>query len=198
MGTKVVKPVFLKNIQIEGRNPPPPPPKQPPNHPQKSFNMKPYLISPSSSLLLPSPTGVAYTSECFPCKAGTFSHAPGSSACEACPRDTFSGHGASSCTPCNTSTHYAGRSSGRAGLHASCFIWCRFATLGLALFFWRRRLLLADSWDGSEEIERENRGPNFSNAAVMTEGENSLEVQRRVLVCEHKTSAAFWCRVSKR
>lgn len=72
MGTKVVKPVFLKNIHIEG---------------------------------------VAYTSECFPCKAGTFSHAPGSSACEACPRDTFSGHGASSCTPCNTTTHYAAEGS---------------------------------------------------------------------------------------
>lgn len=68
MGSKVVKPVFLKNIQIEG---------------------------------------VAYTSECFPCKAGTFSRAPGSSACEPCPRDTFSGHGASSCTHCNTSTQYA-------------------------------------------------------------------------------------------
>uniref|UniRef100_A0A146ZIT8 Endosome-lysosome associated apoptosis and autophagy regulator family member 2a n=1 Tax=Fundulus heteroclitus TaxID=8078 RepID=A0A146ZIT8_FUNHE len=68
MGSNVVKPVLLKNIQIEG---------------------------------------VAYTSECFPCKAGTFSRAPGSSVCESCPRDTYSGHGASSCTPCNTSTQYA-------------------------------------------------------------------------------------------
>lgn len=68
MGTKVVKPVLLKNVQIEG---------------------------------------VAYTSECFPCKAGTHSRAPGSSSCEACPRDTFSGHGASSCSPCDTITQYA-------------------------------------------------------------------------------------------
>uniref|UniRef100_A0A673BNL3 UPF0577 protein KIAA1324-like n=1 Tax=Sphaeramia orbicularis TaxID=375764 RepID=A0A673BNL3_9TELE len=60
MGSKVVKPVLLKNVQIEG---------------------------------------VAYTSECFPCKAGTFSRVPGSSTCEACPRNTFSGHGASSCSP---------------------------------------------------------------------------------------------------
>uniref|UniRef100_A0A672IIG7 Si:ch211-233h19.2 n=1 Tax=Salarias fasciatus TaxID=181472 RepID=A0A672IIG7_SALFA len=42
---------------------------------------------------------VAYTSECFPCKPGSFSRVPGSSMCELCPRDTFSGHGASSCTP---------------------------------------------------------------------------------------------------
>uniref|UniRef100_A0A4W6DDP6 Endosome-lysosome associated apoptosis and autophagy regulator family member 2a n=1 Tax=Lates calcarifer TaxID=8187 RepID=A0A4W6DDP6_LATCA len=60
MGTKVVKPVLLKNVQIEG---------------------------------------VAYTSECFPCKPGMFSRVPGSSMCEPCPRDTYSGHGASSCTP---------------------------------------------------------------------------------------------------
>ncbi|XP_035520234.1 endosome/lysosome-associated apoptosis and autophagy regulator family member 2 [Morone saxatilis] len=72
MGSKVVKPVFLKNVQIEG---------------------------------------VAYTSECFPCKPGTFSHVPGSSTCDPCPRDTYSGHGASSCTPCNTTTQYAAEGS---------------------------------------------------------------------------------------
>uniref|UniRef100_A0AAQ6A5U7 MRH domain-containing protein n=1 Tax=Amphiprion ocellaris TaxID=80972 RepID=A0AAQ6A5U7_AMPOC len=63
MGSKVVKPVLLKNVQIEG---------------------------------------VAYTSECFPCKSGSFSRVPGSSTCEPCPRDTYSNHGASSCTPCNS------------------------------------------------------------------------------------------------
>uniref|UniRef100_A0A6Q2YKR8 Uncharacterized protein n=1 Tax=Esox lucius TaxID=8010 RepID=A0A6Q2YKR8_ESOLU len=68
IGTKVLKPVLLKNVHIEG---------------------------------------VAYTSECFPCKPGTFSPTPGSSRCQPCPRDTHSGHGASSCTLCNTSTHYA-------------------------------------------------------------------------------------------
>uniref|UniRef100_A0A671VMN1 Endosome-lysosome associated apoptosis and autophagy regulator family member 2a n=1 Tax=Sparus aurata TaxID=8175 RepID=A0A671VMN1_SPAAU len=72
MGTKVVKPVLLKNVQIEG---------------------------------------VAYTSECFPCKPGTFSHSPGSSTCDPCPHDTYSGHGASSCTPCNTTTQYAAEGS---------------------------------------------------------------------------------------
>uniref|UniRef100_A0A8C8HAY8 MRH domain-containing protein n=1 Tax=Oncorhynchus tshawytscha TaxID=74940 RepID=A0A8C8HAY8_ONCTS len=60
IGAKVVKPVLLKNVHIEG---------------------------------------VAYASECFPCKPGTFSQTPGSSSCQPCPRDTHSGHGASSCTP---------------------------------------------------------------------------------------------------
>ncbi|XP_016319510.1 UPF0577 protein KIAA1324-like isoform X1 [Sinocyclocheilus anshuiensis] len=55
--------------------------------------------------------GVAYTSECFPCNPGTFSRAPGSSSCEPCPRDTYSGRGASSCTPCNTKTHFASEGS---------------------------------------------------------------------------------------
>ncbi|CAL8358791.1 unnamed protein product [Lota lota] len=73
MGSKVVKPVLLKNVQIEG---------------------------------------VAYTSECFPCKPGTFSTEPGSDSCLPCLRDTYSGHGASSCTLCNTTTHYAPEGSG--------------------------------------------------------------------------------------
>uniref|UniRef100_A0A8C1LAW1 Si:dkey-153k10.9 n=1 Tax=Cyprinus carpio TaxID=7962 RepID=A0A8C1LAW1_CYPCA len=62
LGGKPVKPVLLKNIQIEG---------------------------------------VAYTSECFPCRPGTFSKTPGSSSCELCSRNTYSGKGASSCTPCS-------------------------------------------------------------------------------------------------
>lgn len=65
-------------------------------------------FSPFSRFCLAS--GVAYTSECFPCKPGTFSSVPGSSACLPCPRDTYSGHGASSCTPCDTATQYAGES----------------------------------------------------------------------------------------
>ncbi|KAM8739882.1 endosome/lysosome-associated apoptosis and autophagy regulator family member 2-like isoform 2-T2 [Acanthopagrus schlegelii] len=61
VGGKMVKPVLLKNIQIEG---------------------------------------VAYTSECFPCRPGWFSPAPGSSSCEPCPSNTFSIKDAASCTPC--------------------------------------------------------------------------------------------------
>uniref|UniRef100_A0A8C7N6X6 Endosome-lysosome associated apoptosis and autophagy regulator family member 2 n=1 Tax=Oncorhynchus kisutch TaxID=8019 RepID=A0A8C7N6X6_ONCKI len=61
VGGKMVKPVLLRNIQIEG---------------------------------------VAYTSECFPCRPGWFSSAPGSSSCQPCPRNTSSHKGAASCTPC--------------------------------------------------------------------------------------------------
>lgn len=61
VGGKMVKPVLLKNIQIEG---------------------------------------VAYTSECFPCRPGWFSPTPGSSSCQPCPSNTYSVKGASSCTPC--------------------------------------------------------------------------------------------------
>ncbi|XP_048874326.1 endosome/lysosome-associated apoptosis and autophagy regulator family member 2-like [Brienomyrus brachyistius] len=68
LGTKVLKPVLLKNIQIEG---------------------------------------VAYTSECFQCKPGTFSRTPGSSSCEVCPRNTYSGKGASSCTLCDDEKEYS-------------------------------------------------------------------------------------------
>lgn len=45
-------------------------------------------------------TGVAYTSECFPCRPGWFSPAPGSSSCEPCPSNTFSIKDAAFCTPC--------------------------------------------------------------------------------------------------
>ncbi|CAB1345976.1 unnamed protein product [Coregonus sp. 'balchen'] len=61
VGGKMVKPVLLRNIHIEG---------------------------------------VAYTSECFPCRPGWFSSAPGSSSCQPCPRNTSSNKGATSCTPC--------------------------------------------------------------------------------------------------
>ncbi|XP_029901434.1 UPF0577 protein KIAA1324-like isoform X1 [Myripristis murdjan] len=61
VGGKMVKPVLLKNIQIEG---------------------------------------VAYTSECFPCRPGWFSPAPSSSSCQPCPSNTSSKKGASSCSPC--------------------------------------------------------------------------------------------------
>lgn len=49
---------------------------------------------------------MAYTSECFPCRPGWFSSAPGSSSCQPCPSGTFSAKGASSCTPC-PAHHYS-------------------------------------------------------------------------------------------
>uniref|UniRef100_A0A8C9FJJ3 KIAA1324 like n=1 Tax=Pavo cristatus TaxID=9049 RepID=A0A8C9FJJ3_PAVCR len=68
MGSKVVKPVLVKNITIEG---------------------------------------VAYTSECFPCKPGTYSDKPGSSGCQECPRNTYSEKGAKECTKCKEEIYYA-------------------------------------------------------------------------------------------
>ncbi|XP_075299242.1 LOW QUALITY PROTEIN: endosome/lysosome-associated apoptosis and autophagy regulator 1 [Opisthocomus hoazin] len=50
-------------------------------------------------------TGVAYTSECFPCKPGTFAPAAGSSACQLCPADTSSSKGATACQPCEPATY---------------------------------------------------------------------------------------------
>ncbi|XP_035257144.1 endosome/lysosome-associated apoptosis and autophagy regulator family member 2-like [Anguilla anguilla] len=81
LGTKVVKPVLLKNVQIEG---------------------------------------VAYTSECFPCKPGTFSKTPGSSSCDLCPRNTFSGKGASSCTHCDKDKQYAPEGSAECKEKPAC------------------------------------------------------------------------------
>ncbi|XP_072419692.1 endosome/lysosome-associated apoptosis and autophagy regulator 1 isoform X1 [Chiloscyllium punctatum] len=62
MGTKMLKPVLIRNIFI---------------------------------------TGVAYTSECFPCKPGTFNAKPGSSHCHLCPRNTYSPRAATSCQACD-------------------------------------------------------------------------------------------------
>lgn len=85
VGGKMVKPVLLKNIQIEGKL-------------NKTItNLRLKILCMCNVLL---PLGVAYTSECFPCRPGWFSPAPGSSSCEPCPSNTFSIKGASSCTLC--------------------------------------------------------------------------------------------------
>ncbi|KAG7454325.1 hypothetical protein MATL_G00258430 [Megalops atlanticus] len=81
LGAKIVKPVLLKSIQIEG---------------------------------------VAYTSECFPCKPGTFSKIPGSSSCELCPRNTYSSKGASSCTPCDAEKEYSPEGSAECKEKPAC------------------------------------------------------------------------------
>ncbi|NXK18172.1 K1324 protein, partial [Arenaria interpres] len=64
------------------------------------------ITSPPTLSTLPLP-GVAYTSECFPCKPGTFAPAAGSSSCQLCPADTFSSKGATACQPCEPSTYAA-------------------------------------------------------------------------------------------
>lgn len=63
----------------------------------------PYCVSPVCPNVCP---GVAYTSECFLCRPGWFSPAPGSSSCQPCPSNTFSTKGASSCTAC-PENHYS-------------------------------------------------------------------------------------------
>ncbi|NWH71741.1 K1324 protein, partial [Piaya cayana] len=50
-------------------------------------------------------TGVAYTSECFPCKPGTFAPAAGASTCQPCPANTFSSKGATACQPCDPTAY---------------------------------------------------------------------------------------------
>ncbi|KAM9771600.1 endosome/lysosome-associated apoptosis and autophagy regulator family member 2-like [Syngnathus typhle] len=67
VGVKMVQPVLLKEIRIEG---------------------------------------VAYTSECFPCRPGWFSASPGLSSCRPCPSGTFSAKGSTSCAACPPN-HYS-------------------------------------------------------------------------------------------
>ncbi|XP_064354132.1 endosome/lysosome-associated apoptosis and autophagy regulator 1 isoform X2 [Dromaius novaehollandiae] len=64
-------------------------------------------------------TGVAYTSECFPCKPGTFAAAAGSSSCQPCPADTSSGKGAAACQPCEAAA-YAEPGSAACKLRPPC------------------------------------------------------------------------------
>ncbi|KAM3934410.1 endosome/lysosome-associated apoptosis and autophagy regulator 1 [Leptodactylus fuscus] len=56
-------------------------------------------------------TGAAYTSECFPCKPGTFAPSTGASSCQLCPQNTFSYRGASSCIPCESDKYSAAGSA---------------------------------------------------------------------------------------
>uniref|UniRef100_A0ABM5GGW2 Endosome/lysosome-associated apoptosis and autophagy regulator family member 2 isoform X2 n=1 Tax=Pogona vitticeps TaxID=103695 RepID=A0ABM5GGW2_9SAUR len=64
--------------------------------------------------------GVAYTSECFPCKPGTFSNVSGSSTCQVCPRNTYSEKGAKECTKCEEETHYADEGSSQCKERLPC------------------------------------------------------------------------------
>ncbi|XP_028653915.1 endosome/lysosome-associated apoptosis and autophagy regulator 1 [Erpetoichthys calabaricus] len=64
-------------------------------------------------------TGVAYTSECFPCKAGTYSSKPGSSICSPCPANTYSNKGATVCQQCDKNS-YSETGSGTCQKRLSC------------------------------------------------------------------------------
>lgn len=74
------------------------------------------LFAGCSVIILLCDAGVAYTSECFLCRPGTFSKTPGSSFCDLCPRNTYSSKGASSCTSC-PETQYSGIHSDSALTH---------------------------------------------------------------------------------
>ncbi|XP_068185966.1 endosome/lysosome-associated apoptosis and autophagy regulator 1 [Antennarius striatus] len=64
-------------------------------------------------------SGVAYTSECFHCKPGTYSSKPGSARCTPCPADTYSNKGATVCLQCDQDK-YAGTGSGSCKLRPAC------------------------------------------------------------------------------
>uniref|UniRef100_A0A8D0KIL8 Endosome-lysosome associated apoptosis and autophagy regulator 1 n=1 Tax=Salvator merianae TaxID=96440 RepID=A0A8D0KIL8_SALMN len=64
-------------------------------------------------------TGVAYTSECFPCKAGTYTSKSGSSFCRPCPANSFSSKGTTSCHPCEP-TMYSDRGSSSCKPRPAC------------------------------------------------------------------------------
>ncbi|XP_069765172.1 endosome/lysosome-associated apoptosis and autophagy regulator family member 2 [Narcine bancroftii] len=64
--------------------------------------------------------GVAYTSECFPCKPGTYSDTAGSSLCKPCPRNTFSRRGASSCQKCDEALQFSEEGSSKCQNRPPC------------------------------------------------------------------------------
>ncbi|KAG7472616.1 hypothetical protein MATL_G00110570 [Megalops atlanticus] len=63
--------------------------------------------------------GVAYTSECFLCKPGTYSAKAGSAICAPCPVDSYSNKGATVCQQCD-SDKYAGIGSGTCQQRPAC------------------------------------------------------------------------------
>ncbi|KAM7404642.1 hypothetical protein PAMP_011972 [Pampus punctatissimus] len=64
-------------------------------------------------------SGVAYTSECFHCKPGTYSANKGSARCAPCPADTFSNKGATVCHQCDADK-YAEAGSGSCKARPAC------------------------------------------------------------------------------
>uniref|UniRef100_A0A665U180 Si:ch211-163l21.8 n=1 Tax=Echeneis naucrates TaxID=173247 RepID=A0A665U180_ECHNA len=64
-------------------------------------------------------SGVAYTSECFHCKPGTYSAKPGSAHCSPCPADTYSTKGATVCRQCEQDK-YAETGSGSCKPRPAC------------------------------------------------------------------------------
>uniref|UniRef100_A0A8B9LQA0 Si:ch211-163l21.8 n=1 Tax=Astyanax mexicanus TaxID=7994 RepID=A0A8B9LQA0_ASTMX len=64
-------------------------------------------------------SGVAYTSECFHCKPGTYSDKPGAARCAPCAADTYSNKGATVCQECEKEK-YSGIGSGTCQDRPAC------------------------------------------------------------------------------
>ncbi|KAI5613985.1 UPF0577 protein KIAA1324-like [Silurus asotus] len=64
-------------------------------------------------------SGVAYTSECFHCKPGTYSARPGAAHCTPCPVNTYSNKGALACQQCDEDK-YSGIGSGTCQKRTPC------------------------------------------------------------------------------
>uniref|UniRef100_A0AAR2KH90 MRH domain-containing protein n=1 Tax=Pygocentrus nattereri TaxID=42514 RepID=A0AAR2KH90_PYGNA len=64
-------------------------------------------------------SGVAYTSECFHCKPGTYSAEPGAARCAPCPANTYSNKGATACQDCDKEK-YSGIGSGTCQQRPPC------------------------------------------------------------------------------
>ncbi|KAK1801314.1 hypothetical protein P4O66_022995, partial [Electrophorus voltai] len=64
-------------------------------------------------------SGVAYTSECFHCKPGTYSAEAGAARCLPCPVDTYSNKGATACQQC-LKDKYSGIGSGMCKQRPPC------------------------------------------------------------------------------
>ncbi|KAK1152277.1 UPF0577 protein KIAA1324-like isoform X1 [Acipenser oxyrinchus oxyrinchus] len=64
-------------------------------------------------------TGVAYTSECFPCRPGTYTSKRGSSVCNPCPKNTYSNKGATVCQQCDQDK-YSDTGSGACQQRSPC------------------------------------------------------------------------------
>lgn len=70
----------------------------------------------SFAFLCSSFPGVAYTSECFPCKPGTYADEQGSSFCKLCPENSYSNKEETSCHQCDADKYSGDVSEGRKGL----------------------------------------------------------------------------------
>ncbi|XP_033096510.1 UPF0577 protein KIAA1324-like homolog, partial [Anneissia japonica] len=63
--------------------------------------------------------GLSYTSQCTNCPSGTYSAQAGSTECEMCKANSYSGPKATACTPC-PDTHYSNAGSSNCTVRKAC------------------------------------------------------------------------------